>query len=163
MKSDKISLVQLNVVEDRLHMALSGAIWFPIWLSWGDDSFPGEKWEDIGVDIISAITAYIIQAPSNGRQTVQFPDGPYRIILGPADNAKLFIRMVNSRLETTDGVTYTDVCADLRKFLNSVILCATRVLDRCIKNGWSGERVDELRQAVDALNHYKNSPKDSET
>jgi hypothetical protein len=158
MKSDKISLVRLNVMEGRLHRALSGAIWFPIWLSWDDDNFPGKEWEDIGVDIMSAITSYIVQAPSQERQAVQFPDGPYRIILGPADNVKVFIRMENS----TDGAAYAELCADLRKLLSSTILCATRVLDRCVKNGWSGERVDELRQVVGALNHYKNKLKDSE-
>jgi hypothetical protein len=158
MKSDEISLVELNVIEGRLHRALSGAIWFPIWLSWDDDSFPGKEWQDIGVDIISAITSYIIQTPSQERQAVQFPDGPYRVVLGPADNVELFIRMENS----TDGATYAELCADLRKFLSSMILCATRVLDRCIKSGWSGERVDELGQAVSALNSYKNKLKDSE-
>jgi hypothetical protein len=158
MKSDKISLMQLNVIEGRLHRALSGAIWFPIWLSWDADSFPGKEWEDIGIDIMSAITSYIIQMPSEERQAVQFPDGPYRIILGPADNTKVFIRMENSR----DGTAYAELCADLRRFLSSTILCATRVLDRCIKNGWSGERIDELRQTVGALNSYKNKLRDSE-
>jgi hypothetical protein len=158
MKSDKISLVQLNVIEARLHRALSGAIWFPIWLSWDDDSFPGKEWDDIGIDIISAITSYIIQAPSQERQAVQFPDGPYRIILGPADDVKVFIRMENS----TDGIAYAELWVDLRKFLSSTTLCATRVLDRCIKNAWSGGRVEELRQAVGALDRYKNNPKNPE-
>jgi hypothetical protein len=161
MKPDKTVFVQLNVVEDRLHMALSGALWFPIWLSWDEDSFPGPRWDDIGVDIISAITTYLIQMPSQERQVVQFPDGPYRIILGPSDEVSVFIRMESSRMETTDGIAYTELRADLRKFLNSTTLCATRVLDKCIQNGWSGDRVDELRQAVDALNRYKNSRKAS--
>jgi hypothetical protein len=159
MKTAKISLVQLNVVEARVHMALSGAIWFPIWLSWDDDSFPGKDWDDIGVDIISAITAYIVRMPSKEHQAVQFPDGPYRIIFGPADNVKIFIRMESS----TDGAAYAELWADLRKFLNSTILGATRVLDACLKNAWSGDRVDELRQAVGALNRYRNNLKDPES
>jgi len=153
-----MSLVQLNVVEGRLRKAASGAIWFPIWLSWDEDSFPGKEWEDIGIDIISAITAYIIQAPSRRRQAVQFSDGPYRIVLGPADNVKVFIRMENS----TDGAAYAELCAGLSSFLSSTILCAARVLDRCIENDWSGQRVDDLRQAVEALYHYENNRKDSE-
>jgi hypothetical protein len=159
MKSTETVVVQLHVIEDSLHVALSGAVWFPIWLSWEQGSFPGPKWEDIGVDIISVITTYLIQVPTQGRQEVQFPDGPYRIILGPSDKVSVFIRLENSRMETTDGISYTELWADFGRFLNSTLLCATRVLDKCIQNGWSGDRIDELRHAVDALNRYKNSRK----
>jgi hypothetical protein len=156
MGTEQLSIVRLKADERRLHRSAGGAIWFPIWLSWDADNFPGEEWEDIGVDIISAIAAYLVQAPSRQSAIVQFPDGPFRIVLGPADRAALHIRFENY----VDKNVYADLKADFGKFLQSVRLCASRILAGCKNNGWSGTRVDEIQRAAESLGRYRQSAED---
>lgn len=148
--SDKsqVSSLHLVVDSDRLHLAASGAIWGQVWLSWGEGSFPAAEWEDIVVDIVESMAMALRGLSPNGFQEVRFPDGSYRATFRSIDQTSY----INVRLDDyVTGDLYGEITTELIEMIKSVDLCAKQLLNECEGRGWSGWRVDRLRQTVSRL------------
>lgn len=135
--------VRVTIDPAKLRRARSGAVWGPVWLSWGERSFPGTGWDDIALDIVVGIATCVFGA-SAGTVEVRFPDGPFRVMVGPATDGGLRLVMQNY----VDGGEQFELLADMEIFRASVKTCMRLILDKCESEGWSGGRIDYLRGLV---------------
>jgi hypothetical protein len=140
--TDKV-IARIRVSDTRLRRALSGAIWGPVWLTWGDCSFPGEHWDDIALDIVIAMSEAILGDPG-AIDEVRFPDGPFSVTIGPKNGQRI-------RLVMRDYVK-DEKCADIEtdfgKFRQSIRLSGSRILAKCQEEDWKGGRIDYLRDIL---------------
>lgn len=128
----------------------SGAIWGPIWLTLGEDSFPEENWNDMPVALLNEFTRAVTRLKLGSSEIVRFFDGPLSVIFNQmtADSVEVSLDGSRARSSLEGTVGREELMAAVRN-------AASDVYHSCIEFGWSEDHdVRRLMQSIGSLARF---------
>src|SRR5215475_1608870 len=119
----------------KLRVRPQGGATAGIWLATDDSQFPMAGWNDFAVVILRWLAAAILRLlrSDNGREWVDFMDGPYAVEISRTPSGTLQLRMFagwSGSREVAMGE------ADIRRFIDELSTQSRRLLDECRSRGW---------------------------
>ncbi|MFB7999796.1 hypothetical protein ACFC4G_44305 [Streptomyces sp. NPDC056002] len=136
-------MFELHVNVDSLELAKSGSIWGDVWISFPEEEFPHENWNDMVIPYLAALAECLRAVMVSGiSRQVSFYDGPYSIHVAPGRGAAIL-------LKPEGGLVVKGVEVPSAVLVAQLVECGDRLIAACNKRGWSANR--DVRQLQDAL------------
>lgn len=112
----------------------SGAIWGPIWIVLGDDSFPEVSWNDMPVALLGEFARAVGQLSVGATEVVRFFDGPLSVEFQRASAGLVDVSLDGGTVRTSlaGAVSFEELRAAVQGAVNDMY-------QGCIELGWSDD------------------------
>jgi hypothetical protein len=137
--------------KDELHRSNRGSITAPVYFSFEDYFFPGNRWSDFVVVVLGWWLQSLAKILEGRERTVEFDfmDGPVLIRVSKVTDDKLKLECINQR-SIKEVVEYT--CNVRSAVLRAELLkVARKVIDLCNENGWESDDTRLLKKEISSF------------
>jgi hypothetical protein len=141
---------RINVVDQTFGLSTAGGVVGQVFLEVGQKRFPGEKWSDFVVVLLTwwcrALTRCV--HGDSGPIDVRFMEGPFLVQLSQVSRDVIHLELIEAGLKRRT-ILQDDV--ESQPLINSVLEASEQVLTRCQESSWWSPDADELSSASTGL------------
>jgi hypothetical protein len=140
----------INLAEGGFGRSAAGLVYAELSLHVDDLQFPDSQWTDFVVVVLMWWCSGLSRLLDGESEpiAVRFMEGPYLVELGPINDERLHLVLVEDGLKRR---IWEETDADARTLIRSVLSAAERTLTKCKDHGWWSDDATNLSAATNDL------------